>query len=264
MFSLLLEVEELFVLMIGKQVRITTPIALYKSKENSYECYLNSIDIKLEPITHQHLAPVSIEPIIDLNTLLKRTTTQEFFHGWKKLRSTYEYSTSKIIESIRGKNTNHESNFLNLVFALEKLIETDMPQQSKVRELTENDKKHLQKLKEEGVQENTINYISSRIKKVNRVTLKERVLAYLIDYKEDIDQIIISDFETFINILVDSRNNLAHLCYNCLYQMKPAEYVNFNKQLLAILITLLYSKIGISSDFAVKALKFNSQFKIQV
>lgn len=262
-FSFLTKIQHLFILMIGSSVTVTAPIILFSMEDENHFCYRNSRSIRFAPITNTDTTPILYEPVLGLEALKKQIEIKKIFHLWKSVRSEYEYPVLKVIEFLSKTTSNHESTFLNLVFALEKLIEKDMPSQNTERKLSTKDERHLSKLESEGIPKNTIEYFRSKIKKIDKVTLKEKVSTYLKEYEKYLEELVDMDPDIFINKLVDSRNHLAHLCDNCRYQMELREFPNFNKRLLKVLLTIIYSKLGINQEFIVNVLKQNHRFAIK-
>lgn len=261
-FDFLLEIEQLFILMMGTNTVITTPITLYSTEEKSHYCYRNTRNVRFEPLNHSESNHHTHEFFIDLNSLKDQTELKSFFGSWKKVRLTYEYSVLKIVESISSTSKNHESIFLNLVFALEKLIEKDMPSKYDVKELSNKDEKHIAILERENIPQNTINYLKAKVKKLNKRTLKDKVSDYLKEYEEHSLELWKLDYDLFINKLVDSRNHLAHLCNKCEYKMDLKEYPNFNRCLLKILLVILFSKLGIDPEYTIKMVNRNQRLKL--
>ncbi|SHJ71076.1 hypothetical protein SAMN04488028_101977 [Reichenbachiella agariperforans] len=262
-FTFLKEIEDIFVLLIGTDVRITTPITIYSTDEKSYYCYRNGRNLRIDPITHSEDNPSFHEPLINLNSLKEQTELTNFFECWQTIRVSHEYSIDKIVQALRCENSNPEGTFLDLVFALEKMIEKDMPSSVIARELTPKDLKHISILEGNGIEKNTIDYLKTRIKKINASSLKDKILKFLEKNRTHIEKVIAIEYELFINKLVDSRNNLAHLCKNCEYQMTPSEFPNFNKQLLMLLLILTFDKMNIKPDYMATILKRNSKFHLK-
>ncbi|MBW3470448.1 HEPN domain-containing protein [Arthrospiribacter ruber] len=262
-FDFLLEIEQLFILMMGTNTVITTPITLYSTEEKSHYCYRNTRNVRFEPLNNSESNPLTHEFFIDLNSLKDQTELKSFFESWKKVRLKYEYSVLKIVESLSNTSKNHESTFLNLVFALEKLIEKDMPSKNDVKELSNKDERHIAILERENIPKNTINYLKAKIKKVNRRTLKDKVSDYLKEYEKHSLELWKLDYDLFINKLVDSRNHLAHLCNKCEYRMELKEYPNFNRGLLKILLVILFNKLGIGSEYTMKVVNRNQLLELK-
>lgn len=256
-FSFLEDKEDVFTLLNGKEILLTTPFMLYTKSGNEFFCFKNRINARFEPIVLSESKRLIHVPIFNLNQFISLGVLKMFFEKWSIQRTRYPDSIKSIVSCFKRRNLNPESTFLNLVFALEKIIEVDSGKNVDKNIMTSDELRHVSILEEYGVPKNTVNFISARLSKKSGKKLKEKINGYLFQFVCSWDQLIGKDQELFVNKLVDSRNHLAHLCDACKYQINPQEYSSFNKKLIKVLYLIIFSKMGLPEDQIIKNLRTN-------
>lgn len=256
-YSFLEYMEEIFTLLNGKKILLTTPFVLFTKLESEFICFKNRIDTRFEPIVLSESNRIIHVPVFNLNQIRNLGLLRKFFENWFSVRSRYQSSIKSIVSCFNQRSLNAESTFLNLVFSLEKIIEVDSDKEVVINKMSGDELRHISQLEKHGVPKNTISFISTRLSKKSGKRLKERIATYLTQLDCPLDQLIGKDQELFINKLVDSRNHLAHLCDSCKDQMDPEEYPSFNKKLLKILYLIIFSKMGLPKTEIIKNLRTN-------
>lgn len=256
-FSFLENMGEIFTLLNGKEIVLTTPFVLFTKLESEFICFKNRIKARFEPIVLSESNRMIHVPVFNLNQISNLGLLRKFFENWPSVRSRYQSSIKSIVNCFNQRSLNSESTFLNLVFALEKIIEVDNDKEVVINKMSGDELRHISQLEKHGVPKNTISFISTRLSKKSGKRLKERIATYLTQLDCPLDQLIGKDQELFINKLVDSRNHLAHLCDSCKDQMDPEEYPSFNKKLLKILYLIIFSKMGLPKTEIIKNLRTN-------
>tara|TARA_R110002020_G_scaffold425240_1_gene634678 strand:+ start:1912 stop:2307 length:396 start_codon:yes stop_codon:yes gene_type:complete len=123
--------------------------------------------------------------------------------------------------------------------------------------MSQDELRHVSILEKHGVPLNTVKFISSRLSKKSGKKLKEKINVYFLPFDDQLNQLLGKEMELFVNKLVDSRNHLAHLCDDCKHQMRPQEFIGFNKKLVKVLYLIIFSKMGLPQDKIVKNLRTN-------
>ncbi|WP_425637927.1 HEPN domain-containing protein [Algoriphagus yeomjeoni] len=262
-FSFLENIEEIFTLLNGKEIQLTTPFVLFTKLGSEFICFKNRIKARFEPIVLSESNRIIHVPIFNLNQIQDLVLVRAFFESWPTVRFKYKDSIKSIVNCFKHRNLNPESTFLNLAFALEKIIEVDKGKIGDINEMSPDEQKHLSILVEKSVPQNTLNFISARLKKKSGKRLKEKVAQYFLQLNCPLDQLIGKDQELFVNKLVDSRNHLAHLCDSCKDQMRGEEYPIFNKKLLKVLYLIIFLKMGLPKEGIIKNLRTNPNIALE-
>lgn len=256
-FSFLGNKEDVFTLLNGKEILLTTPFVLYTKSGKEFFCFKNRINGRFEPMVLSESKRIIHIPIFNLSQLTDLVDLKLFFEGWIGVSTRYHDSIRAIISCFKQRNLNPENTFLNLVFSLEKIIEIDYGKSDVKNMMSTDELRHVSILEEYGVPLNTVKFISARLSKKSGKKLNEKISEYLLPFDSLLHQLIGKEKELFVNKLVDSRNHLAHLCDACKHQMSPQEYPSFNKKLLKVLYLIIFSKMGIPEDQIIKNLRTN-------
>lgn len=260
LFMFLSEIEEIFTILIGSKTSIISPLHLSVGNEYNFFCHRNIRDIKFDTITKTDPNSTRTEPLLDYISLQEQIDVNSFFKNWRKMRPKYDYVISKVTEVLSRSSNNLESDFLNLVFALEKLQEIDSKGLISSKSISSKDEHHIKVLLDYGVNKNTVEYFRARLTKKNQARLKEKLSTYLAPFQNWIETFLYDDYSSFISKLVDSRNHLAHLCGNCEHKIVGREYPDFNKQIVMVLLTIVFSKLGLDPTIIAKKLKHHPDF----
>tara|TARA_R110002020_G_scaffold425240_1_gene634677 strand:+ start:932 stop:1879 length:948 start_codon:yes stop_codon:yes gene_type:complete len=120
-FSFLENKEDIFILLNGKEVLLTTPFVLYTKSTKEFFCFKNRINARFEPLVLSESKRIIHVPIFNLSQLTDLMDLKLFFKGWIGVSTRYPDSIRAIVTCFKQRNLNAESTFLNLVFSLEKL-----------------------------------------------------------------------------------------------------------------------------------------------
>jgi len=237
------KIQDFFVFVSCRTVTLNNPLQFSDGDFDYYYSYRNPRRIEN---TIEHMAKnKSNDLLFNLNELMP-DSIQNIFCKWFELYGTYEYALKLLISCLNQSVVNSENRFINLMYALDTIQQKDVTELiKKSAELSLKDSNILIKLKDKySVDDNLIGAIRAKLTKQNRPKLKDKIAKLLIPYKEVIEKELKESFLPFIELIVNTRNFIAHES-NVEPKIITGDFEKYNRKLEVILIMIFLTKLDL-------------------
>jgi len=128
-------------------------------------------------------------------------------------------------------------------------------------ELSTKEKNIIEKLKNEyKVDNNTINSLTTRLKKIKKPDLKAKINKFLNPYSDFIHNLFGESLADFVEITVNTRNYLSHE-NNTVPRLEIEAFDKYNLKLEAIILTIFLHQLGIKLNDIELQVKMHNRFQ---
>jgi len=201
--------------------------------------------------------------LFTLSSLQERIDLNLFFSSWFSMYQYYKYPIELLIECLSNASMNVQHKFINLMYSLDV-----MQQQGKITgdligniELSTKEKNIIEKLKNEyKVDNNTINSLTTRLKKIKKPDLKAKINKFLNPYSDFIHNLFGESLADFVEITVNTRNYLSHE-NNTVPRLEIEAFDKYNLKLEAIILTIFLHQLGIKLNDIELQVKMHNRFQ---
>lgn len=255
-YAFLDKIHDLFILLNADKVELDSTLQFTtNTNEKYFFCYNNLKRFRNTKRFSKH----ECGNLFTLSSLRKKIDLNSFFNYWFSMYTDYYYPIELLTKCLSDISMNIQHKFINLVYSLEIIYQKDSNSKLIGEYLNKNDQKLITKIEELGLKDkNTINQIKSRLSKNYR--LKEKITALLEPLESTIQNLFKQELTDFVEIIVNTRNYLAHES-NKIPRLEIEEFYDYNLKLEAIILTIFFNKLGLQLKDIELKVKMHDRFQ---
>ena len=258
LFEFIFNVQDLLTLLIGDRVMLNNNFQLIDSLDKNYFCYHHDLRF-----TEGGKEKWNIDSMLfSLKELSAISATQTLFETWFSILDNYDYPLQLLMICLSSKSINPENKFINLMYALDVIQQKDPTAKLKETEtISKKEADLLEKLEKEfRVDKNTISAVKARFLKKKNPKLKDKFCELLTPFSNMIQNIFGGDFNQFIELIVNTRNFLAHES-DSIPKLEYYQYNSYSLKLEAVVIMIFLTKLGVEIVDLEQKIKHHFRYK---
>lgn len=259
-FDFIEKIHDLFILFHADKVEINNTYQLTTSENEEYFfCYSNRKRFRKSKGYQNH----EFGNLFTYYELIELTNINDLFNKWLSLYNQLNYPIELITICLSDISMNSQHKFMNLMYSLDVLQQSDKItlKLKKEKTLSKKETQIIERLKTEyKVDKNTLESLKVKLIKTENPSLKDKITTLLSQFSPFFVELFGITLRDFIEITVNTRNFYAHI-----NETKPIidnkDLYLYNLRLEAILVFIFYLKLGLPLDKIKLKIRMHDRFQ---